>query len=129
MIHECLQGDIISENCLGRLSTNATISTRGMRRRRIELRQQETCLRTASIANNKTRQRETISYEFLSMSVSHLRINTSYSIPLHLPWVDLAMRQSSHILPDPGIPPYANLLQFRRGRSGCGRMYREEECV
>lgn len=63
MIHEGLQGDIVCEDGL-RCHAPAVTSS-GMCGGRVELGQKETCLRTTSIANNETRQWETIGNEFL----------------------------------------------------------------
>ena len=66
MIHKRLQTNIIRENRL-RALTHTTIPTRTtrMRRRWIELGEQETGLRSASVADNETGKRETVLDEVL----------------------------------------------------------------
>lgn len=63
VIHECLQRNIIGEDGLRRHPT--AISTSGVCSRWVQLRQKETGLRTASIADNETGQRESIGDKFL----------------------------------------------------------------
>ena len=62
MIHKGLQGDII---CEYRLRCHAATISTGVCGRGVELRQEETRLRTTSIANNETRQWETIGNKVL----------------------------------------------------------------
>jgi hypothetical protein len=71
VIHECLQRDVISEDGLGGHTT--TISTSGVRGRRIQLGQQETGLRATGITNNESRQGETVRNEFLGMTLARER--------------------------------------------------------
>jgi hypothetical protein len=64
MVHEGLQADIVGEDGLCGLR-NTAIGTSGVCGRWIQFRQQETSLRTAGIANDKSRQWEAVLDEFL----------------------------------------------------------------
>jgi hypothetical protein len=59
MIHESLQTNVIRENGL-RCLTNTAVRARRMCRRRIQLAQQETSLRTSSITDNESRKRKAV---------------------------------------------------------------------
>ncbi len=63
VVHECLQRDVISEDGLRRHTT--TISASSVCGRGVQLRQQETGLRATGVTNDESRQRETVSNEFL----------------------------------------------------------------
>jgi len=69
MLHEGLQTNIICEDCLGILwhSTPSGILVCGTW---VELAQQETCLRSTSVAHDETRKRESIANKFLLGQVS-----------------------------------------------------------
>ena len=64
MIHESLQADIVGENRLSSLC-NATIAAGGVCCAGVELGEQETGLRSASVADNETGKRETVLDEVL----------------------------------------------------------------
>lgn len=64
MVHESLQADIVREDCLRGLGYSS-VARRGVRRRRVELRKEETSLGTACVTNDETRQREAILNEIL----------------------------------------------------------------
>ena len=66
MIHKGLQRHVVREDGLRCLGTDAAIGTRSVRRRRVQLGQQETGLRTTGVTNNEPGQRETVRNEVLS---------------------------------------------------------------
>ena len=70
MLHESLQANIICEDCLCILwhTTPSSILVRGTW---VELAQQETCLRSTSVAHNETRKWESIANKFLPSQVSY----------------------------------------------------------
>lgn len=65
MIHKSLQTNIVREDRLGRL-TDTTVAASRMRSGRVELREQETGLGPAGIADDEAGQREAVLDEFLS---------------------------------------------------------------
>ena len=54
MIHEGLKGDVIGEDGLSRLG-DTTIGSRGVSRGRVQLREQEPCLRSTGITYDESR--------------------------------------------------------------------------
>lgn len=65
MVHEGLKRNVVSEDGLSSLSTNSAICSSGVGSRRVELGEQETCLRSASVTNNETWQGKSIGDEIL----------------------------------------------------------------
>jgi hypothetical protein len=71
MIHECLKTDVVREDRLCALAySTVPTSTARVGGGRIELRQQETSLRTTGVTDNETGKREAVLDEFLYSSVS-----------------------------------------------------------
>jgi len=64
VVHERLQTDVVGEDGLRRL-TDTAVRARRVRCRRVELGKQETGLRTASVTDDETGQREAVLNEFL----------------------------------------------------------------
>lgn len=64
MIHKRLQADVVSENRLRRLA-DTSVARGSVRRRWVELGEQETGLGAAGIADDESRQREAVLDEFL----------------------------------------------------------------
>ena len=65
MLHERLQADIVCEDCLRSLRNTAIRPCGCMCGRRVKLRQQESRLRAAGVADDETRQREAIGNKLL----------------------------------------------------------------
>ena len=65
MVHERLQGNIVGEDCLGRLRCAAVGACR-MRGGRIQLRKEEAGLGTSCVANDESGEWKSILYKFLS---------------------------------------------------------------
>lgn len=65
MVHKGLQRHIISKDSLGVLRTHAAISSSSVGGRWVELRQEESGLRTSSITNNESRKWESVGDEIL----------------------------------------------------------------
>ena len=65
VVHECLQGNIISENGLCVRCSNTAIAASCVGCRWVELRQQESSLGSTSITNDESRQWEAVGDEFL----------------------------------------------------------------
>ena len=68
MLHEDLQADVVREDSLAGAAARgcAVHACRHVRRRRVELRQQEPRLATALVAHNVPRDREAVDEQFLS---------------------------------------------------------------
>ena len=65
MVHERLQADVVGEDCLRRLA-HATVGARRVRRRGVELGQQEAGLRAAGVADDEAGQGEAVLDQLLS---------------------------------------------------------------
>lgn len=65
MLHEHLQGNIICEDSSATSSRRAIHSAAHMRSRRVEFRQQETCLRTVLVTDNVSRDGEAVGQKIL----------------------------------------------------------------
>lgn len=65
VVHECLQGNIISENGLRVRCSNAAIAASCVGCRWVELRQQESSLGPTGITDDESRQRKAVGDEFL----------------------------------------------------------------
>lgn len=55
MLHKRLQTDIVGEDCLRVLAHTTVCAAGRVRGRRVKLREQETCLGTARITDDKSR--------------------------------------------------------------------------
>ena len=83
MIHKRLQANIVGKDRLCRLA-HTTIALCSMRCRRIELGQQETRLRTTSVTDNETRQREAVLDEILGIFFGALKQSSEVLVALLL---------------------------------------------
>ena len=88
MLHEHLQADIIGEDCLACSPGRITVHTRRhVRRRWVQLRKQESRLTASLVADNVSRDRETIDEQILNrrrQSNYPTQLQTMH-IPAHLP--------------------------------------------
>ena len=66
MIHEGLQRNIISEDCLCVSSTDTAIGASCVCSRWVQLGQEEACLGATGVADNESRKREAVGDQFLS---------------------------------------------------------------
>jgi hypothetical protein len=120
MIHKGLQRHVVREDGLRCLGADAAISTSSVRRRRVQLGQQETSLRSTGITNNEPGQGETVRNEILLLSVTYFDIkitgDAEASLLLRLLLAAPIMRQSSRSLPGSDTRLSATGRQSRRGR-------------
>lgn len=65
VLHKRLQRDVVGEDGLGGLGSDTAVCPRRVRRRRVQLGEQETSLGSAGIADNEAREGEAIRDEFL----------------------------------------------------------------
>lgn len=117
MVHKGLQRHVVSEDGLRRLSTDTAVRSGGVCSGGVQLREQETSLRSASVTDNEARQRETVRDEILDRSLAHYIMSwDTEDVPWHLPLAAPRVWQSSRNPPDLGILLSSTRQQFRRGK-------------